>query len=170
MDQNIHDVNWESVMNEMSDDYHLPSQKKSLRESIQTHVQDIQVLQFMYNNMKGFQWRANKGWFDRFDAQKRKRKKKKKKNEEPNNDGSDTQEEEKMKEEEREEEEEEEEGEEEEELSDPCRDKWSGVTCDTKMKPARIFAIDLSNNNLQGVLPVEIGQLTYLRYQSFFFS
>ena len=132
-----------------------------MRESIQTHVQDIQVLQLMYSHMKGFQWRANKGWSDRFDAQKRKKKKKK---EVPNNDGSDTQEKEKMKEEEGEEEEEE------EELSDPCRDKWSGVTCDTKMKPARIFAIDLSNNNLQGVLPVEIGQLTYLRYHYFFFS
>ena len=135
-----------------------------MRESIQTHVQDIQVLQLMYSHMKGFQWRAKKGWSDRFDAQKRKNKKrkkekKKKKKEVPNNDGSDTQE--KMKEEEGEEEE--------EELSDPCRDKWSGVTCDTKMKPARIFAIDLSNNNLQGVLPVEIGQLTYLRYHYFFF-
>ena len=53
--------------------------------------------------------------------------------------------------------------------TDPCRDGWIGVTCDHTVSgfkpgtPARIFALDLSNNRLIGTIAPEIGNMTHLR-------
>jgi len=155
MDQNIHDVDWESVMDEMSDDYRLPSQKNSRKNLIVTDEQDILVLKAMYVQMQGYRWRTKIGWLTRFGP---KNKENVKNTKTPsNNDGSNSGSEKKK-----------------EKsttkkdvqstlLSDPCRDKWTGITCNTKLRPARIFAVDLSNNGLHGEIPSNIGNLTHLR-------
>jgi hypothetical protein len=155
IDQMIHDVNWDSVMDEMADDYRLPSQRKSLHDSITTSPEDLVVLKAMYNEMNGYRWRAKVGWVDRFGPPKRNTKNKTNKNTTTLNDrkaleNDDTEE---QKEEEAAE----------TMLSDPCRDHWSGITCNTKSKPARVFAIDLSNNGLSGTLPRNMGNMTYLK-------
>ena len=74
-------------MNEMSDDYRLPSQRKSLRDSIITSSEDIIVLEAMYSQMGGYQWRAKVGWVDRFGPQKET---KENKNENENENENDT--------------------------------------------------------------------------------
>lgn len=43
--------------------------------------------------------------------------------------------------------------------SDPCWDGWYGVTCD---EHGRVIALELSDNNLTGVLPEDLGKLSGL--------
>ena len=161
VDQLIHDVNWESVMNEMPDDYHLPSQKKALRDSVTTSSDDLVVLEAMYKEMNGARWRANVGWVDRYGPLKKNPQTKQTKQEAQGQDAQQQQQQQPGQQQGASRKEEEEK--EEEVLSDPCRDHWSGITCNTKVKPARVFAIDLSNNGLVGSIPKNIGNMTFLK-------
>eukprot|EP00253_Pinus_taeda_P020305 PITA_20305 len=48
-------------------------------------------------------------------------------------------------------------------ISDPCfLIPWKGIVCESNFSPIRISEIDLSGNNLTGLVPNEIGQLTAL--------
>ena len=147
VDQKISAIDWESVMRQMPEDYALPSQKASLRNQVETAPADRAALVALYRATNGPLWIAKKGWDVGAVARRR-----------PQADGNGN-------------------GAEDDsansnsnnndaaapEVSDPCRDHWSGVTCDTTARPARVFALDLANNRLSGRLPIELGNLTSLR-------
>jgi len=145
-------------MDEMADDYRLPSQRKAKKDLVKTAEQDLKVLELMYAQMHGYRWRAKIGWLERFGPSLKEKKTKKQEstsNDKKNDDDDSSVTELRQQQQE-------------EDnapilLSDPCRDSWTGITCDTKSRPARIFAIDLSNNGLAGEIPHNVGNLTSLR-------
>ena len=127
--QDLKVVGWKELTPVMQN---IPSKQEELLQNFKnqlTTTQNIELLIDMYNNLNGPQWYAKRGWNNNINSLVNAR------NQENIKESNNLQ---YIK-----------------NSNNPCTDGWEGITCQDGV----ILSIDLSNNNLQGKIPLSLYKL-----------